>query len=63
MIECALSKIYEKEGNKEQRCHHLIMSAINDIQMSNREAQSLVELINSQYIDLGSKRAFQYVMI
>ena len=63
MIECALAKIYEKEGNKEQRCHHLIMSAINDIQMGNREAQSLVELINSNYVDLGSKRAFQYVMI
>ncbi len=63
MIECALSKVYEKEGNKEQRCHHLIMSAINDIQMGNREAQSLVELINSSYVDLGSKRAFQYVMI
>lgn len=63
MLEYALSRIYEQEGNSELQCHHLIMSAINDLEMSNREAQSLVDLINSKYVDLGSKRAFQYVMI
>lgn len=38
--------------------HYLILSAINDIKYSNREASSLLFIVNLPYICAGTERAF-----
>lgn len=43
--------------------HWLILSAINDICCSNREASSLQYLVVSPYIKLDVERAFRYTML
>jgi len=63
MIEVALAKSYQKNGNKTLYYYYLIHSAINDISMANCEAQSLIYLIESPYVDKDSKRAFDYAMV
>lgn len=63
MIEVALAKSYHKDGNQTMYYYYLIHSAINDISMANCEAQSLIYLIESPYVDKDSKRAFDYAMV
>ena len=63
MLESALAKCYENLGDSESRMRHLIHSAINDIMSANREAQSLISIIQSGYIDPCSKRAFNYTLL
>ncbi len=63
MIEVALAKSYQNKGNKTLYYYYLIHSAINDISMANCEAQSLIYLIESPYVDKDSKRAFDYAMV
>ena len=63
MLLYTIAVTYQCEGNNEMYCHYLVLSAINDISVANREAQSLVTLVNSNFVDLGSKRAFNYVMM
>lgn len=43
--------------------HYLILSAINDICCSNREASSLLYIVNLPYICAGTERAFNYAML
>lgn len=43
--------------------HYLILSAINDIKCSNREASSLLFIVNLPYICAGTERAFNYAML
>lgn len=43
--------------------HYLILSAINDISCSNREASSLLYIVNLPYICAGTERAFNYAML
>lgn len=43
--------------------HYLILSAINDIKYSNREASSLLFIVNLPYICAGTERAFNYAML
>ncbi len=63
MLQYSIATTYKNEGNDKMYCHYLVMSAINDISTANREAQSLVVLVNSNLVDLGTKRAFNYVMM
>lgn len=63
MLESALASCYQRLGKKDEHILHLIHSAINDISCANREAQSLIYLINSDYIDRCSPRAFNYTML
>lgn len=63
MLECALATCYESFGDSDNRMRHLIHSAINDIMSANREAQSLIRIIQSGYIDPCSKRAFNYTLL
>ncbi|MGI6243712.1 MAG: DUF6377 domain-containing protein [Prevotella sp.] len=54
---------YRNKGDEKGDYHYLILSAINDIKSANREAMSLVQIINSPFIDKGSKRAVKYAML
>lgn len=63
MLESALASCYQRKGDEDSHILHLIHSAINDISSANREAQSLIYLINSDYIDKCSTRAFNYTML
>jgi hypothetical protein len=63
MIEVALAKIYKNEGDSKLYYYYLICSAINDICSGNREAQSLLSLIESPYVRKNKKRAFVYAMV
>ncbi|MGN0205749.1 MAG: DUF6377 domain-containing protein [Muribaculaceae bacterium] len=63
MLESVLANCYDSLGDKENRMRHLIRSAINDIMSANREAQSLISIIQSGYIDPCSKRAFNYTLL
>lgn len=59
----ACSKIYYQQKKHNQYIHYLILSAINDIECSNREATSLLSLINSPHICLNPDQAFKYAML
>lgn len=63
MIYFALAESYKKQNNSKLYCHYLILSARSDIETANREAQSLVVIVNSPFVDRGSRRAFDYVMV
>ena len=59
--------VYAKQcyriNNKNAYLHYLILSAINDIGSCNREAESLIILVNSPLIHLNCKRAYLYTML
>ncbi|MGM9843975.1 MAG: DUF6377 domain-containing protein [Muribaculaceae bacterium] len=63
MLESALASCYQRLGDEDSHILHLIHSAINDISSANREAQSLLYLIDSDYVDEASTRAFNYTML
>lgn len=59
----ALSMSYASEGRHSEELHCLIMSAINDIKSANRDAQSLVRIINTGNSYISRQRAFNYMML
>ena len=59
----AISQLYYQQKNINAYLHYLIVSAINDIECANREASSLVSLINSPYSTLCPSQAFRYAML
>lgn len=63
MLYVALAMLCQMEGDEKLYYHYLILSAINDIQMANRDAQSLVLILQSPYLDTSSKRASEYSMV
>lgn len=49
-------------GTKEEACHYLILSAVNDIMSANRESSALMMLLNTDYVDNNSDRAVDYAV-
>ena len=58
-----ISRIYYRKGDYDNYIHYLIRSAINDIQCSNREASSLLDLILSPHVNINIDQAFKYAML
>jgi hypothetical protein len=63
MLAYAIARTYHREGRQGLYCHWLIRSAINDVASVNREAQSLVTLIRTPFVNKNSTRAFNYLMV
>lgn len=62
MLKYAVALGYARDGDEQRSVHYVIESAINDIEASNKDAQSLVFLVNRALPGLGSERAYRYVM-
>ncbi len=62
-IAAAIARLYVCHQDYDSFHHYLILSAINDIECANHEAQSLVHLINSPYITLSPDRAYNYAAV
>ncbi len=62
-IAAAIARLYACQQDYDSFHHYLIVSAINDIECANHEAQSLVYLINSPYITLDPNRAYNYAAV
>ena len=60
MLYSALAQSVLKTGDHDLYLHYLIQSAINDIMSANREASSLVTLLETPLIDKASRRAMEY---
>lgn len=64
MLYIAIARQYNSKTDDENVfLHYLILSAINDIKSSNREASSLLYIVNLPYICAGTERAFNYAML
>ena len=64
MLYICIARQYKNRGADEKLfLHYLILSAINDIKCSNREASSLIYIVNSPQICAGTERAFNYAML
>ncbi|WP_308272857.1 DUF6377 domain-containing protein [Prevotella sp.] len=64
MLYVSIARQYKKRGADEKLyLHYLILSAINDVKCSNREASSLIFIVNSPHICAGTERAFNYAML
>lgn len=64
MLYIAIARQYNSKTDDENVfLHYLILSAINDIRCSNREASSLLYIVNLPYICAGTERAFNYAML
>ncbi|WP_308244811.1 DUF6377 domain-containing protein [uncultured Prevotella sp.] len=64
MLYVSIARQYKKRGADEKLyLHYLILSAINDVKSSNREASSLIFIVNSPHICAGTERAFNYAML
>lgn len=59
----AVSLSYFEEGRHDLALHYLILSAINDIESANLDAQSLVSIVNNGGCRVGGNRAFKYLML
>ena len=62
-IAATIARLYVCQKDYNSFHHYLIVSAINDIECANHEAQSLVHLINSPYITLAPNRAYNYAAV
>ncbi len=62
-VAAAIARLYVCRRAYDSFHHYLILSAINDIECANHEAQSLVHLINSPYITLSPNRAYNYAAV
>ncbi len=62
-VAAAIARLYACRRDYDSFHHYLILSAINDIECANHEAQSLVHLINSPYITLSPDRAYNYAAV
>ncbi|WP_303913861.1 DUF6377 domain-containing protein [Bacteroides mediterraneensis] len=56
-----LSKIYQKQGHKDQAKYYLILSALADIKSANHDIASLEELAQIEYQDGNIERAYLYI--
>lgn len=56
-----LSRLYEKIGDKENKLRFLILSAIADVKIHNKEIASLEEIANIMYRKNDLKRANEYI--
>lgn len=63
MLYVAMSSQCQAQGKIDECLHYLILSAINDIKCSNREASALVYLMNNDKLPLDVDRAFKYIML
>ncbi len=63
MLCVAISRLCWTKKDIGNYLHYLILSAINDICSSNKEASSLLFLVSSPYSNLDTDRAFNYVMV
>ncbi len=63
MLESAIAGCLKNSGDMQGYCLHLIRSAANDVACANREAQSIIRIIQSDFIDKSSKRAFNYTLL
>lgn len=63
MVYIALSQMSWQRKDIAGYLHYLILSAINDISCSNREASSLQYLVISPHLQLDADRAFRYTML
>lgn len=64
MLYVSIARQYKKRGADEKLyLYYLILSAINDVKCSNREASSLIFIVNSPHICAGTERAFNYAML
>ena len=63
MLCVALSSQYQAQGKTEECLHYLVLSAINDIKCSNREASALIYLVNNDRLPLDVDRASKYTML
>ena len=62
-IAAAIARLFVCQQDYNSFHHYLVVSAINDIECANHEAQSLVHLINSPYITLDPNRAYNYAAV
>lgn len=64
MLYVSIARQYKNRGADDKLyLHYLILSAINDVKCSNREASSLIFIVNSSHISAGTERAFNYAML
>ncbi len=64
MLYVSIARQYKDRGADDKLyLHYLILSAINDVKCSNREASSLIFIVNSPHICAGTERAFNYAML
>lgn len=64
MLYVSIARQYKNRGADDKLyLHYLILSAINDVKCSNREASSLIFIVNSPLICAGTERAFNYAML
>lgn len=63
MLLYALATVSRAGGDEKAYCHYLACSAVNDILSANREASSLIVLLNTPYIANNSRRAARYAML
>lgn len=64
MLYVAIARQYKNRGVSEKMYfHYLVLSAINDVSCSNREASSLLYIINTPFVCAGTERAFNYAML
>lgn len=64
MLYVAIAQQYRQRGADEKVVlHYLTLSAINDVSCSNREASSLLYIVNSPLVCAGTERAFNYAML
>lgn len=64
MLYVSIARQYKNRGADDKlHLHYLILSAINDVKCSNREASSLIFIVNSSHISAGTERAFNYTML
>lgn len=64
MLYVSMARQYKNRGADDKLyLHYLILSAINDVKCSNREASSLIFIVNSPQVCAGTERAFNYAML
>lgn len=56
-----LSKIYQKQGAKDQAKHYLILSALADVRSANQDIASLEELAQIEFQEGNIERAYLYI--
>lgn len=56
-----LSRLYERNGDKTNRMHYLILSGMSDVSVANRDIASLNELANVLLEDGDIERSYKYV--
>ncbi|MBP7857091.1 MAG: hypothetical protein KAZ98_04370 [Prevotella sp.] len=63
MMYSVLSQSCLDEKKENAYYHYLILSAVNDIKSANREAMSMVRILQAPFINKDSRRAAKYAML